>query len=117
MKKAGDGMVFSNLVFLFLFLPIVLIVYFLAPTRIRNTILLIASLLFYAWGEPKYVLLMLFAVFINYLFGLLVGTSLSDRWRRLVLILSILANLGILGFYKYMNFFVTNLNASPRHFY
>ncbi|MGM0876430.1 MAG: MBOAT family O-acyltransferase [Bacillota bacterium] len=103
-------MVFSNLVFLFLFLPIVIIFYFLSPTKLRNTVLLIASLLFYAWGEPKYVLLMLFSVFINYLFGLLVEVGTTKRRKKLVLTLSVLVNLGILGFFKYMNFFVANLN-------
>jgi alginate O-acetyltransferase complex protein AlgI len=103
-------MVFSNLVFLFLFLPIVIIIYFLSPTKLRNTILLLASLLFYAWGEPKYVLLMLFSVFINYLFGLFVETGKTKGQKKFALVLSVIINLGILGFFKYMNFFVANVN-------
>ncbi|WP_226529302.1 MBOAT family O-acyltransferase [Metabacillus niabensis] len=103
-------MVFSNLVFLFLFLPIVLVIYFLSPQKLRNTILLLASLVFYAWGEPKYVLLMLFSVFINYLFGLLVEFGSSNRKKKFFLSIAVIVNLIILGFFKYMNFIVANLN-------
>ncbi|TXC90952.1 MBOAT family protein [Metabacillus litoralis] len=104
-------MVFSNLVFLFLFLPIVLTVYFISPHRLRNSILLIASLFFYAWGEPKYVALMLFSVFMNYLLGLLVEVATSKRRKKLILSLAVIGNLVMLGFFKYMNFLVANLNA------
>ena len=110
MKEVEEYMVFSNLVFLFLFLPIVLVIYFLSPQKLRNTILLLASLVFYAWGEPKYVLLMLFSVFINYLFGLLVEFGSSKGKKKLFLTVAVIVNLLILGFFKYMNFFVANLN-------
>ena len=105
-------MVFSNLVFLFLFLPIVLLTYFLSPKPLKNLILLIFSLIFYAWGEPKYVLLMLFSIFINYIFGLLVAKSNSSlKTKRFYLILSVIVNLLILGYYKYYGFLIDNINS------
>lgn len=69
-------MVFSSLLFLFRFLPAVLILYFIVPKRFRNLVLLLVSLIFYAWGEPKYVFLMLFSILITYLGGFMV-----DRFR------------------------------------
>lgn len=105
-------MVFSNLVFLFVFLPIVLVLYFLSPKWLKNVILLLASLFFYAWGEPKYVFLMLFSIVMNYIFGLLVHSfAEKSTLKKGVLALSILGNLAILGFYKYSGFLVDNLNA------
>lgn len=105
-------MVFSNLVFIFAFLPIVLLVYFLVPKVLKNFILLIVSLFFYAWGEPIYVFLMLFSILINYVFGLLIEQS-KDRLqlKKTYLIISVLANLAILGYYKYSNFLIENINA------
>ena len=73
--KGVNFVVFSNLVFLYVFLPIVLLCYFIVPRFLKNTILLIASLFFYAWGEPTYVFLMLFSIFMNYIFGLAVSKS------------------------------------------
>lgn len=79
--------------------------------KLRNTILLIASLIFYAWGEPRYVLIMLFSIFMNYLFGLALQ-YFDGRMapRKVILILAVICNLSFLGFYKYANFFVNNLN-------
>ena len=73
--KGVNSVVFSNLVFLYVFLPIVLLSYFLVPRFLKNTMLLIASLFFYAWGEPTYVFLMLFSILMNYFFGLAVSKS------------------------------------------
>ncbi|SOC34874.1 MBOAT family O-acyltransferase [Ureibacillus acetophenoni] len=105
-------MVFSNLVFIFAFLPIVLLVYFLVPKVLKNFILLIFSLFFYAWGEPIYVFLMLFSILINYIFGLLIEQT-KDRLKlkKTYLVISVLANLAILGYYKYSNFLIENINA------
>ena len=104
-------MVFSNLVFIFLFLPVTLFFYFLLGSRMRNYVLLTASLFFYAWGEPKYVLLMLFSIFMNYVFGLVLGGSWDSlRRKQLFLALAIGGNLAILGFFKYGNFLVDNIN-------
>lgn len=105
-------MVFSNLVFLFVFLPIVLIVYFIVPKVFKNIILLIVSLFFYAWGEPVYVFLMIFSIIINYIFGLLIEHSREKLGlKKTYLVISVLANLAILGYYKYSTFLVENINA------
>lgn len=105
-------MVFSNLVFLFVFLPIVLFVYFAMPSKFKNFFLLIISLFFYAWGEPVYVYLMIFSILINYLFGLLMESAKGkSHLRKIFLVLAILVNLGILGYYKYSSFFIENVNA------
>lgn len=105
-------MVFSSLTFLFIFLPIILIVYYLSPKKLRNVILFISSLIFYAWGEPVYILIMLFSTVFDYINGLLIKkykeTSQLKK-SRMVLISSIVVNLGILCFFKYSNFFIENI--------
>ena len=106
-------MVFSSLLFLFLFLPGVLAVYFVLPRSWRNAFLLFASLLFYAWGEPVYVLLMMFTISFGWLTGILMGRCGDDgRRKKAVLLLNIVVNLGILGFFKYGNFIVDNINGA-----
>jgi alginate O-acetyltransferase complex protein AlgI len=105
-------MVFSSLLFLILFLPGVLILYYLSPRRIKNLMLFLASLVFYAWGEPIYIALMLFSTLTDYLFGLLLDRKgMSDRGRKAVLIASVIVNLGVLGFFKYADFLIANVNA------
>ena len=101
-------MVFSSLVFLWLFLPIVLGVYFLAQEKYRNLLLLIASLFFYAWGEPIYVLVMIVSISVNYVCGLLIGHQAK---KRLALIIGIVINLSLLGVFKYSGFVIENINA------
>jgi alginate O-acetyltransferase complex protein AlgI len=104
-------MVFSNLFFLFVFLPIVLVLYFVLKREWRNYWLLLVSLFFYAWGEPKYVVLMMLSIMLNYVFGLLVEKYTGQRKLKLFLLwMAIVGNLGILGFYKYANFFVNQFN-------
>ena len=93
-------MLFSSLSFLYYFLPCVLILYFLAPRGLKNSVLLFSSLFFYAWGEPKTVLLMLLAILCGYLFALLIERYRGRRLSRLFLILSIAVSAGILGFFK-----------------
>ena len=100
-------MVFSSISFLFYFLPVALGLYFLAPGKIKNLVLLIASLFFYAWGEPAYVLLMIASIFLNYGAGRLIAA----RRDRLSLGLGIAANLLILGFFKYADFLIGTLNT------
>ena len=104
-------MVFSSITFLFFFLPAVLILYWLSGKTARNIILLVASLLFYSWGEGIYVLLMLASIAINFSGGLLIAESRSLAVGRLFLFLSVTLNLLILGFFKYANFIVENLNV------
>jgi alginate O-acetyltransferase complex protein AlgI len=101
-------MVFSAPIFLFLFLPVVLALYFATPPRGRNLLLLVASLVFYAWGEPRFVLVMLASALVNYGFALGLG---AIRHRRLVLALAVAVNLGLLAVYKYGDFVVTNVDG------
>ena len=104
-------MLFSSLSFLYYFLPCVLIIYFLAPKKLKNSVLLLSSLFFYAWGEPKYVLLMLLAILCGYLFALLIERYRGRRLSRLFLILSVSLSAAILGFFKYADFFIQNFNT------
>ena len=105
-------MVFSSLFFLFVFLPLVLALYYLAPRRCRNLILFISSLIFYAWGEPVYILLMLFSTAVNYTLGLLISRD-KERKKdaRPALFFSIFINAGLLCFFKYSDFMLQILNS------
>ncbi len=99
-------MLFSSNTFLFGFLPAVVVLYYLCPRRCRNVLLLVSSLIFYGWGEPKYVLLMLVSILLNYFCGLAAARQQSrQRSTRGVLVLGVVLNLGMLGFFKYGTFF------------
>ena len=99
-------MLFSSNTFLFGFLPAVVVLYYLCPRRYRNALLLVSSLIFYGWGEPKYVLLMLVSILLNYFCGLAAGRrQTQQRSVRGVLIVGVVLNLGMLGFFKYGTFF------------
>ncbi|WP_431028891.1 MBOAT family O-acyltransferase [Lysinibacillus sp. LZ02] len=105
-------MVFSSLLFLFLFLPAVLILYYSAPRRMRNLILFIMSLLFYAWGEPVYIVIMLVSTVTDYSFGLLLDKpNMVAIKRKGIVACSIIVNLLLLSFFKYADFFIQNVNA------
>ena len=99
-------MVFSSILFIFFFLPCFLICYFLVPKKFKNTVLLLFSLIFYAWGEPVYIVLMIISALINYLFALLINKSP----RKIYLVICILINIILLGVYKYAGFFIDNIN-------
>ncbi len=109
-------MLFNSLSFLWVFLPILMLLYFTIGKiwpHTKNYILLIFSLLFYAWGEPKYVLLMIASIIVNYTFGLLIdraGHKKKKKQKVLWLVLDILFNIGLLGHFKYFNFLVANVN-------
>jgi len=103
-------MVFSSMTFIWVFLPILLIVYFLVKDKYKNYVLLIFSLIFYAWGEPKYIILMIISIMMNYIFGLGIDRFKKKRNKLIILIFSLLANLGLLGYFKYYNFFAENVN-------
>ena len=103
-------MLFSSIPFLYYFLPLVLAVYFLTPARFRNAVLLLASLIFYAWGEPKYVLLMLASILSGYGFGLL--QYRGQKGAKLVCGLSVAVSLSFLLYFKYADFFLENFNAA-----
>ncbi|TCU79272.1 alginate O-acetyltransferase complex protein AlgI [Tissierella praeacuta] len=106
-------MVFSSILFLFYFLPVVLTIYFISPKKYRNFILFLSSLLFYSWGEPKYIWIMLFSTILDYTCGRLVYRYKDNKdvnKARLWLGVSIFTNLGLLGFFKYSDFFISNIN-------
>ncbi len=103
-------MVFSSFTFLFIFLPLVLLTYFLAKKRqLRNIVLLVFSLIFYAWGEPVYVLLMLLSIIVNYFIALKIERR--KRGKKKWMIIDVIFNLGVIGFFKYGNFMIQNINS------
>ena len=103
-------MVFSSIPFLYYFLPAVIVCYFLAPKGLKNTVLLLFSLVFYAWGEPKYVLLMAGTILAFYLCGLAIGKTV--KYKKFFLILSIAVGVGLLGVFKYADFFISGFSAA-----
>lgn len=104
-------MVFSSIPFLFFFLPLFFLLYYLVPFRVKNYVLLVFSFLFYAWGEPIYILLMILSSIIDYSIGRLMDYYDRVPWKRTCLLCaSIFANLSILGFFKYADFFVETIN-------
>ena len=106
-------MVFSSIIFLWVLLPCILLLYYVSPKPFKNGILTVFSLFFYAWGEPRYVVLMIFSVLLNYGFGRLVEKFGKKRW---LLALCVTLNLLILGYFKYYNFLAEVLNPLLRGF-
>ena len=104
-------MLFSSIPFLYYFLPAVLIFYFLAPRKGKNTVLLLFSLMFYGWGEPRLVLMMLLAVALGYFFGLGLEKTRGRGLGKLLLVLSVASSLSFLVYYKYTDFFLENING------
>lgn len=106
-------MEFSSLFFLFLFLPMFLVLFFILRKEAHNSFILAASLFFYAWGEGRYIYLLLISIAANYLLGLLVDRCETRHVKKTLFILAILFNLAFLGYYKYTYFFLDNLGLSP----
>ena len=108
-------MVFSSLIFLFAYLAITLVLYYAVPFKARNAVLFVVSLIFYGWGEPKYIVVMLFSILVAYIFGFFVGKyrESAPKKARAYLIVSIILNLSALLFFKYANFFIENLALIP----
>ena len=104
-------MLFSSLPFLFYFLPAVLIVYFLVPRWAKNGVLLLSSLVFYGWGEPKYVYLMIATIGLFYGCGLAIECAKQQRWKKVWLLVSVVLSLGLLAVFKYADFFLSSFNA------
>lgn len=105
-------MVFSSTIFLCVYLPLVLLGYYICPKKGKNLFLLIVSLIFYAWGEPKYVFLMIFSILVNYVFGLLMDKHRENKKRlKLLLAISVIIDLGLLSVFKYTDFIITNINS------
>ena len=107
-------MVFSSLEFIFRFLPLFLLIYYIMPARFRNAVLFLGSLCFYAWGDLKYLFLILFSVLINYLISIEMKRNII--YSRIWLIAALLFNFGILFFFKYINFVIENINIPVRAF-
>jgi alginate O-acetyltransferase complex protein AlgI len=117
LQKGNEGyMLFSSMMFLRLFLPIVAISYYFVNDKYRNLLLLLASLIFYSWGEPKYIFLLLFSITVNYYFGIAIDDAIEENKQKFLLALCVLVNLSLLGYFKYFNFIVKNVN-SINHFH
>ncbi len=101
-------MLFSSMTFVFMFLPLVCALYLLSKKELHNPILLVASILFYAWGEPKFLAIMLITIILNYYGAIIVEKSVN---KKIPLIITIISNLGFLIYFKYFNFILDNLNA------
>lgn len=104
-------MLFSSIVFLFAFLPAVLALNFILPARARNSWLLVASLFFYAWGEPRLISVMLASIGFNYAMGLVVERTHGTRWCKGWVVASVVGNLGLIAYFKYFNFFTESWNG------
>ncbi len=106
-------MLFSSVTFLFLFLPVTLLLYYLSPKKGRNFILLVMSLLFYGWGEPKLIILMLMSIMVGYITGIMVDYGKGKDNMKLAkagVLIALIYNIGMLAYFKYTNFFIGNLN-------
>ena len=107
-------MVFSSVFFLFYFLPIVLVFYFITPKKFRNLLLLVSSLFFYSWGEPKYIWIMLFSTLVDFTSGKMIHRHKENNDQKKAkhwLLVSVFVNLGLLGFFKYTDFMIENINS------
>ncbi len=109
-------MLFSSLLFIFFFLPTFLLLYYLVPFKFKNIVLLIFSLIFYAWGEPKYILLLIFVTLLNYICGLIIDKNDNKKTKKSVMIICVILNISLLGFFKYTNFIIDNLNSLGLNF-
>ena len=104
-------MLFSSISFLYYFLAATLLIYFLVPFKFKNLVLLVASLVFYFYGEPIYTLLMLATTLSSYIHGLLIDRYRGAKWGKFWMVSSVVTSLAVLGFFKYSNFFISNINA------
>ena len=105
-------MVFSSIVFLLYFMPVFLLVYYIADAKYKNGIILIGSIFFYAWGAPKFIFVILFTTFLDFHLVTLMDKIQNETKRKLLLLLSVSVNLGLLFYFKYSNFFIENVNSA-----
>lgn len=105
-------MLFSSIPFLYFFLPCVLVLYFAVPKCLKNGVLMLVSLFFYAWGEPKYVFLMAATIIIGYVTGILIEKFKGKALSKAFLAVSVIVDLGFLAYFKYADFFISNFNAA-----
>lgn len=99
-------MIFSSITFLFYFLPLVLLLYYIVPNKVKNLVLLLSSLIFYAWGEPKYIILMIFSSIVDYTIAIIIDKYRGKIQSKIALCCSVLINLSLLFFFKYTDFFI-----------
>lgn len=105
-------MVFSSLLFLFVYLPITMLLYFISPLKLRNAVLLVFNFIFYAWGEPFYVIVMVVTILVDYVYGILIEKyRQNDKLARSLVAQAVVINLGLLVFFKYYDFIITSLKA------
>ena len=104
-------MLFSSIPFLYYFLPAVAILYFLVPKCLKNTVLLAFSLVFYGWGEPKYLALIISSILLFYVCGLAIGKAQTRKWKKIWLLVSVVCSVTLLGVFKYADFFVSSFNS------
>ena len=105
-------MLFSSIPFLYYFLPITLILYYAVPKSVKNVVLLLASLVFYGWGEPSYVFIMIGSIIVGYVTGILLEKIQKTTLKKVVLIVSLVISLGLLAYFKYANFFIENFSKA-----
>lgn len=103
-------MIFSSLLFLFRFIPVFFLIYYIVPNKFKNFVLFAGSIIFYAWGEPSFLILIFISIIVNYIAGILISRT-EGKVRTVVFVLSIIYNLAALGFFKYSGFFVDNINS------
>ncbi len=105
-------MIFSSLIFLYLFLPICLVAYFIfKPIKIKNAVLIVFSLAFYAWDEPVRIVFLILSAVVNYFVGIGIGAFKKEKYKKLCLIGGLIYNIGMIGFFKYRGFIITNINS------
>ncbi len=103
-------MVFSSITFIYYFLPIVLILYFIIPNKLKNLCLLLSSLFFYFYGEGKFLWILLLSCIMNFTYGLLIDKYRNKRLSKIIFSIAIITNIGLLMYFKYLNFFIDNIN-------
>ncbi len=109
--KGGILLLFSTISFIYYFLAAVLLLYFIVPFKLKNLVLLVASLFFYFYGEPVYTLLMIGTILSSYIHGLLIDKFRGTVWSKVFLCTSVITSIGALGFFKYSDFFISNVNS------
>ncbi len=105
-------MVFSSITFLVYFLPIFLLAYHLTPNKYKNACILIFSIVFYAWGGPKFIFVILGTTFLDYFLVNKMAEAKTSKGKKQLLVISLLMNLGLLFYFKYSNFFIDNINGA-----
>ena len=103
-------MLFTSISFLYYFLPVLIIIYFIMPKKFKNIILFLASMIFYFYGEPKNIYIMILSILATYIFGILIDKYKKTKYSKIFLILSIFINIGLLIYFKYADFIIKNIN-------